>query len=262
MAHLRRAWLSVERGERIPLQGKMLIGRAKHCDVVVDSARIGREQATIEVIGERVLYTDLGANQGTLLVRGGVQWGKVTKLTLEDGDTLRAYPRLDFFHERPPEDYARAALERALVEAPEDASRWAVYADRLLELGDPLAQRIISRSEEWQSWAWPLGEALEVGALTWEFAHGHVRAATLREPSQGWRSRGWPQSELLRVLCHAREARFMTELRIELVPSGMLGIHHLREAFALCRLPALKRFTVTPSPRDTWLNAAGKAFEV
>lgn len=259
---MRKAWLTIEGKERIELTRKLLVGRGTHCDLVITSNHASREHGLFAPSANHWLYTDLGSAGGTYLGRAGVNWGQTGRrvVRLEHGDVLSlSVPKMTFEQEPRADDPVLSALEEAVVSSPEDATRWAVYADRLLELGDARGQRIIDASEDWQSWGWPLAEALRVGALTWQWGFGHLRSATLRRPPEGWTQRAWPLSELLSVLCHAPEARFLVELGLDL--EGSYGFEHVRKALSQCHLPALRVLRVTPSPGESWSTVA-KTFQV
>jgi class 3 adenylate cyclase len=64
------AWLESPGRERIPLQGNCSIGRSPKCSIVLDSAKVSRRHAIINVqnVGEFWLI-DLGSSNGTFLNR-------------------------------------------------------------------------------------------------------------------------------------------------------------------------------------------------
>jgi len=53
--------------KHIPINGKMIIGRDKSCDIVIDKDEISRKHAEIEVVGDVLIIKDLGSVNGTFL---------------------------------------------------------------------------------------------------------------------------------------------------------------------------------------------------
>jgi pSer/pThr/pTyr-binding forkhead associated (FHA) protein len=60
---------------------RFLVGRGRHCDLVVDSPKVSREHAAFVREGDAWFIEDLGSSNGTWL-RGE----RITKRRIEDGD--------------------------------------------------------------------------------------------------------------------------------------------------------------------------------
>lgn len=69
-------------GAEVPVvKGRFVIGRGRHCDLVVDSAKVSREHAAIVRDGAGWLIEDLGSSNGTWFQRE-----RITRRRVEDGD--------------------------------------------------------------------------------------------------------------------------------------------------------------------------------
>lgn len=71
-------------GERELNQGRLLIGRALSCDVVLSDGAASRQHARITVQGDQVLLEDLGSSNGTY-----VNGRRVTSARVGPGDEIR-----------------------------------------------------------------------------------------------------------------------------------------------------------------------------
>jgi hypothetical protein len=60
---------------------RFVVGRGRHCDLVVDSPKVSREHAAIVREGEGWFIEDLGSSNGTWLRRE-----RITRRRVEDGD--------------------------------------------------------------------------------------------------------------------------------------------------------------------------------
>lgn len=60
---------------------RYLVGRGRHCDLVVDSAKVSREHAAIERVGGEWWIEDLGSSNGTWFRRE-----RVSRRRIADGD--------------------------------------------------------------------------------------------------------------------------------------------------------------------------------
>jgi len=80
---------------RIPLnEFPQLLGRAKDCSIVLDSPRVSRHHARLELVGQQVQISDLGSTNGTLLNRQAL----TQPALLKHGDVLQlAEYELRFF---------------------------------------------------------------------------------------------------------------------------------------------------------------------
>jgi len=60
---------------------RFVIGRGKHCDLVIDSSKVSREHAAIVREGDAWLIEDLGSSNGTWYQRARIQ-----RRRIQDGD--------------------------------------------------------------------------------------------------------------------------------------------------------------------------------
>ena len=77
----------VFQGRRVPLVGKIRLGRDKANDIVLDDKLVSRRHAVIQKIGEEYFLEDLGSTNGTLLNGQRVPPRSYVRLGLTD--TLR-----------------------------------------------------------------------------------------------------------------------------------------------------------------------------
>lgn len=152
---------------------------------------------------------------------------------LVDGDHLVFEGGLTVaFFERPRAAARDAALERRLAEAPEDDAGWRVYADFLLEKGDPLGEWMLRAGDAWEverlRWLGPLSAAVARGRVLVEWGrHGFLVAAALPHsavPEARWASEldvsAWWYLERLAAL---PVARFLQRLEVDLFLGGPPG---------------------------------------
>jgi hypothetical protein len=75
-------WLHGERGPLARVDGdRFVIGRGRHCDLVIDSAKVSREHAIIRREVDGWWIEDLGSSNGTWF-----QQGRVDRRRIADGD--------------------------------------------------------------------------------------------------------------------------------------------------------------------------------
>lgn len=81
-----RPWVvELDSGARIPIdKPTMVIGRSRTCDVIIPSAKVSRQHATLSRVGADLFIEDLGSANGTW--RGD---HKVSRDRLQPGDTIR-----------------------------------------------------------------------------------------------------------------------------------------------------------------------------
>jgi nucleoid-associated protein YgaU len=71
-----------EDGTEVPVaKDRFVVGRGRHCDLVVDSPKVSREHAAIGRDGDAWFVEDLGSSNGTWLRRE-----RITRRRIEDGD--------------------------------------------------------------------------------------------------------------------------------------------------------------------------------
>ncbi|MCA3011688.1 MAG: hypothetical protein INH41_04730 [Myxococcaceae bacterium] len=131
---------------------------------------------------------------------------RASRFLLEDGDVL--WGPTGGLGVRLAPEHRDDASERRSVEAWQHPASFAVLADQLLDLGDPLGERIAASLGRRASA--PLGPHGWVGA---EWRHGLLRRVSMSRPE-------WPgvvpwRQALLELLV-SREARFLEELTIDL----------------------------------------------
>lgn len=61
-----KVWVQADDGGEISvLPGRFVIGRGDACNLVIDSLRVSREHASIQIVGKEVIIEDLGSSNGT-----------------------------------------------------------------------------------------------------------------------------------------------------------------------------------------------------
>jgi len=71
-----------EDGTEAPVsKDRFVVGRGRHCDLVVESPKVSREHAAIVREGDGWFIEDLGSSNGTWLRRE-----RITRRRIEDGD--------------------------------------------------------------------------------------------------------------------------------------------------------------------------------
>lgn len=78
----RSLYLLTEAGELVEVKGdRFVIGRGRHCDMVIDSTKVSREHAAIVGSGNEFFIEDLGSANGTWF-----QQQRVDRRRIADGD--------------------------------------------------------------------------------------------------------------------------------------------------------------------------------
>src|SRR5205807_4261529 len=133
------AWLEATDGKRLPIQGNLSIGRSPKNSLVLDSPKISRRHAIINVqnLGEFWLI-DLGSSNGTFL--NGRRLNQPVRLS--DQDQLAIGDQVFIFHqpEEVTEEY-RTFAERTIREIA-NVPCWLLVAD--IEGFTPLSQSLSS----------------------------------------------------------------------------------------------------------------------
>ena len=61
-----KVWVQGDDGGEISVvPGRFVIGRGDNCNLVIDSLRVSREHASVQIVGEEVIIEDLGSSNGT-----------------------------------------------------------------------------------------------------------------------------------------------------------------------------------------------------
>lgn len=191
------------------------------------------EGSVITAIGMDSVVTVNGAPVHRAVLKPGdlIIWGDVTLRYVELGARENREPH----------------LEAAINAAPDDEACWQVYADWLMTVGDPLAERIRSAATDLPAQLEPL--VSEHGMLTLDWSHGFIRSALLR----AW---GAVQlDELLIMLLQLPEARLLRSLEVELrsfvtrqdgADRLKQVLEHAQSVLGNAHLPALERLVLGP----------------
>ena len=129
-----------------------------------------------------------------------------TRYLLEDGDVL--WTSREAFALSPEPDHRDPELERRAVDDWSHTAHWGVLADRLLDQGDPLGERISASLG--QRTHTPIAPHTWMGT-TWH--HGVLRRVAITRPE--WAA-GVPWREALLEVLVSRDARFLEELALDL----------------------------------------------
>lgn len=198
-------------GQRVAIDAApFVLGRDRTASLQVEALFVSRRHCAVVCEHGRWWVRDLGSTMGTW-VRGE----RVADAELEHGDWFE----LPWGHcfrllLREPVVARDADLERAIVET-DDPRVWSVYADRLLEQGDPLGARLaMPRADDDARWLGPLAGLSGRGELSVGWAHGLPRTAVLRSVSGSRAELSWDGR--LTLLQRHREFRFLRELVLDL----------------------------------------------
>ena len=205
-AALKRFDLEALRTDRLELpDGPALVtaGRAPDNDLVLPGARPSRRQFQLVSDGGPWRLEDAGSAGGTFL--GGQRI--TSPQALNHGDGLVFHPLALVFCAGP--EARNAALEANLDQQPGDGARVKVWADWLLEHGDPLGEEI-ARGVAGPVALEGLDPLVANGTLELGLEHGLIRAATLRLTEH----RGDALLAAMR-LCSLRAARWLKHLTVD-----------------------------------------------
>jgi adenylate cyclase len=140
MAEEQRAWLESANATKFPIQGNMSIGRSAKNTLVLDSPKVSRRHAIINLqnVGEFWLI-DLGSSNGTFLNRRRVH----QPVQLCDQDQIAIGDSLFTFRQPVPisDDYRLTLAERTVREI-ENVPCWLLVAD--IENFTPLSRTLVS----------------------------------------------------------------------------------------------------------------------
>ncbi|MFT3842697.1 MAG: FHA domain-containing protein [Myxococcaceae bacterium] len=228
------ARLQVFRGgwdpERFELDGlqQVTVGRALEAELRVQHDRLARRHLRLDRRGAEWWVADMGSSNSTEVNGGRIRdpW------RLEHGDVVSV---IDFAFAYETRDEQRSPeLEAAIVARPGDAGAVAVWADWLLEHGDPFGERLAWAAKQGTVHPATTG-GLEGNDFVWHgklgLEHGLLASVSLRSHGQNANVK-----MLLSRLLHLRAARFLRELRVDL--AGLSSIELLSELDPLLdRLP-------------------------
>lgn len=239
-----QAWLERlnPKGDPIALpdgRATIVFGRSRKATLVFDDPLVSPRHVELTHDGTFWRARDLGTQTGTRVNRTVISYPRA----LFHGDVLEfGATRLRFKARQPPDnDDLRAVIARD----PERADPYLVYADWLLERGDPLGDRIIRahRGElqlDLPPWLGPLWDLFIHGELELEFHLGFVRRAVIRRVA-GHLPPAWLGTAA--TLVASRLGQFLRVLEIDVpafVPHANETLAKVLEAqAALAALPAL-----------------------
>ncbi len=258
-AWLRRIEIDTFRSTTIELRTKTMVVGRRDADIVIDSVRVAQKHCAFVSDGGRWRIEDLSSSGGTFM-----NGRRVQRKTLVHGDTLWLDGTLLVFLEKP---IATSADFEAHIDAnPDDVTPVRVWADWLLEHGDPFGEHLLSPAPN----AWVLEglhPLLSDGRLELEWRNGLIHTARIRCINDATYS----DVELLARFLSLRVARWTRELTVDLstwVMPSAARIH--QEASAVMRgllngpaLPALARlsfgyFTEAIAPSELLSNLLGR----
>lgn len=212
-ARLRRIELETFRSELITLPegpASLMVGRSG-ADLNIGSERVAKKQCALVSDGGRWLVEDVTSTGGTF-----VNGRRIHRHPLVHGDTLWLYDALLVFLETPVRHHDE--LEASLDADPDDRARVQVYADWLLEQGDPLGDHLLGRAGPGVLEG--LDPLVREGRLELVWKHGLIHTARVRCINDATYS----DVELVARLLSLRVARWLRELTIDLstwvVPSA------------------------------------------
>ena len=184
--------------------GVVTVGR-RDADIVIDSPRLSKKQCAFVSDDGRWLVEDATSAGGTFL-----NGRRVHRHTLIHGDTLWLYDALLVFLETPP-GTGTSGPEKHLDEDPDDRARVQVWADWLLERGDPLGEHLLA-TEPTDVSLDGLSPLVKDGRLEIIWRHGLIHTARLRCINDATYS----DVELIARFLSLRVARWTRELTVDL----------------------------------------------
>jgi uncharacterized protein (TIGR02996 family) len=210
----------------------LLVGRDPKADLVVDSASVAPHH--FRLVGSPAGWTieDLGTSSGTW-----VNGHRTNTLALRHGDAVWMDEVLFVFLAHP--SVPNAAIEQAIDEDPDDASRVRVWADWLLEHGDPLGEHLLA-SEPSATVLEGLAPMVTSGQVELEWRNGLLVAARIRCVDDAT----WRTVELVARLLSLRVSRWLRSLTVDVstwvIPSSSrLQLEFVAMARGLSNGPAL-----------------------
>ncbi len=251
--------IGLEVGERLPIAGTL--GTAAECRYRVASSAASRTHCRFISEKGRLFVEDLGSTHGTYV--NGVR--RYERAELWPGDCVEVPWALVLRVTGSPPLVLNEQHEllRLIVEAPHEDGRWRVWADALLEAGDPLGERVArgrgaDRAEDAKALG-PLARGFVDGGLELDWRHGFIRRAVLRNRTR------WPVAsstlDWYALLRHPL-ARFVEELEVDVLSytrgldrgdNPELTIVGCLELLAKApALPLLRSVRFGPSPRPLW----------
>lgn len=255
-AWLKRIELETFECERIPLEGDTVsIGRTKQNTIAISSLRVSKVHCLLEREGEVWRVADRNSSSGTW-----VNGHRTSNRVLQHGDVIDLYGTLLVFLTEPEASLPEA--EAALDRAPHDPGAVQVWADQLLELGDPLGAQLAAGVPS-PTCLEGLHELSESGRLELDWKQGLVERARVRCTSDST----YQDVDLLGRLLSLRVCRWLRSLTVDLCTWTMPAPSRLQsDAAAALRgllsgpeLPALEELSLgylsTPLPPSHFREA-------
>lgn len=248
-------------GTRLALDAPFRIGRAKENRLVVPAMDVSPRHCEVVQEYDRWWVRDLGSTNGTFHLGERVHDAQLLHADVFELPSSVCFRLLL----REPNDPRDDQMERAIIDDPDDAHRWSVYADWLQERGAPLGERMADcRAADDRRWLGPLAGYEARGELQVGWEHGVPARAVLRTLSPtGWQD-GWERP--LALLRAEALFRFLRVLEFDLVSfhrSSMQSpwVHRVLTLMG-DSFPMLKTLVVGPGelPHDAdllapWLHA-------
>lgn len=255
-AWLKRIDLETFESERVelPSGGEVPIGRTKQ-GALTFSTTAAKTHCVLRRGADAWVVEDRNSASGTW-----VNGHRVTGAPLHHGDVIDLYGVLLVFLDRP--EHSAPELERLLDRTPHDREAVQVWADWLIEHGDPLGQQLTSGLVS-PDCLEGLEEQVEEGRLELTFNQGLVERAVIRCTSDST----FQDVDLLGRLLSLRVCRWLRSLTVDLCTWTMPTTTRLQsDAAAALRgllsgpeLPALERLSFgylsTPLPPSHFREA-------
>lgn len=248
-AFLKRIDLETFESDRVALParaGEVLVGRDKTGAIAVSPAPVTTVHCVLKRRRGGWFVEDRNSASGTW-----VNGHRTTRARLAHGDVIDLYGTLVVFLTTA--EHRDATAEAALDLAPHDERAVQVWGDRLLELGDPLGEQLLTGVVAPQCLE-GLGELVEAGRLELDWRGGLVERARIRCTSDAT----FQDVDLLGRVVSLRVCRWLRELTVDLCTWTMPTAGRLQsDAAAALRgllsgaeLPALEAlsFGYLPTP--------------
>ncbi|MCU0699818.1 MAG: FHA domain-containing protein [Myxococcaceae bacterium] len=192
-------------------RASLVFGRSPKATLVFDDALLSARHCELFSDGTFWRVKDLGTENGTRVNGREIRYPRA----LFDEDRLQ-FGRIElrFRSEVRADD---PVLKEAISREPDAPEPWLVYADWLLERGDPLGERMAQARANGRldhaPWLGPLWDRLLTGELEIDWQLGMVRRATFRQ-AVGQLPYDW--HDAVSTLLRTRVAQFLRELVIDL----------------------------------------------
>jgi uncharacterized protein (TIGR02996 family) len=192
-------------------RSSIVFGRSPKATLVFDDALLSARHCELFSDGTFWRVKDLGTENGTRVNGRDIRYPRA----LFDEDRLQ-FGRIElrFRSEVRAED---PVLKDAIARDPDVPEPWLVYADWLLERGDPLGERMaqarVNGRLDHAPWLGPLWDRLLAGELEIDWQVGFVRRATFRQ-AVGQLPYDW--HDAVSTLLRTRVAQFLRELVLDL----------------------------------------------